>query len=72
MAFGDGLNDLTMLQTAAVGVAMGNAAPRVKKLTNYITDTNDNDGVAKAIRFSALMKMNNRKRMPKKGIRFRL
>ena len=50
MAFGDGLNDLTMLQTAAVGVAMGNAVPKVKEIATCITDTNDNDGVAKAIR----------------------
>ena len=54
MAFGDGLNDLTMLQTAAVGVAMGNAVPRAKELANYITDTNDNDGVAKAVRLFCL------------------
>ena len=54
MAFGDGLNDLTMLQTAAVGVAMGNAEPAVKELANYITDTNDNDGVAKAVRLFCL------------------
>lgn len=50
MAFGDGLNDLTMLQTAAVGIAMGNAVPKVKEIATYITDTNDNNGVAKAIR----------------------
>ena len=54
MAFGDGMNDLTMLQTAAVGVAMGNAAPKVKEFANYITDTNDNDGVAKAVRLFCL------------------
>ena len=54
MAFGDGLNDLSMLQTAAVGVAMGNANPRAKELANYITDTNDNDGVAKAVRLFCL------------------
>ena len=49
MAFGDGLNDITMLQTAAVGVAMGNAAQQVKDVADFITDTNDNDGVAKAV-----------------------
>ena len=49
MAFGDGLNDVTMLQTAAVGVAMGNAAQPVKDAADFITDTNDNDGVAKAV-----------------------
>lgn len=54
MAFGDGLNDVTMLRTAAVGVAMGNAAPQVKDVADYITDTNDNDGVAKAVRHFCL------------------
>lgn len=49
MAFGDGHNDLTMLQTAGVGVAMGNASQQVKDAADYITDTNDADGVAKAV-----------------------
>ena len=49
MAFGDGLNDITMLRTAALGVAMDNAYPEVKEAANFITDTNDHDGVAKAI-----------------------
>lgn len=49
MAFGDGLNDITMLQTAALGVAMENAYPEVKAAADHITDTNDHDGVAKAI-----------------------
>lgn len=54
MAFGDGLNDITMLQTAAVGVAMGNAAQPVKDVADFITDTNDNDGVAKAVQYFCL------------------
>ena len=49
MAFGDGLNDLTMLKTAGIGIAMGNAAQQAKDVADFITDTNDNDGVAKAI-----------------------
>ena len=49
MAFGDGLNDLTMLKTAGIGVAMGNAAQEAKDVADFVTDTNDNDGVAKAI-----------------------
>jgi Cof subfamily protein (haloacid dehalogenase superfamily) len=49
MAFGDGLNDLTMLKTAGIGVAMGNAAQQLKDVADFVTDTNDNDGVAKAI-----------------------
>lgn len=49
MSFGDGLNDITMLQTAALGVAMENADPEVKAAADFVTDTNDRDGVAKAI-----------------------
>lgn len=49
MAFGDGLNDVTMIQTAGIGVAMGNAAQQVKDVADFITDNNDDDGVAKAI-----------------------
>ena len=51
MAFGDGLNDLTMLKAAGIGVAMGNAVQQVKAAADFVTDTNDNDGVAKAIRY---------------------
>ena len=49
MAFGDGLNDVTMIKTAGIGVAMGNAEDAVKAAADYITDTNDCDGIAKAI-----------------------
>lgn len=49
MAFGDGSNDLSMLRAAGVGVAMGNGDPAVRAAADYITDTNDHDGVAKGI-----------------------
>lgn len=49
MAVGDSLNDLEMLQYAGVGVAVANAHPAVKKAADYITDSNREDGVAKAI-----------------------
>lgn len=49
MGFGDGENDLTMMQMAGVGVAMGNAVDCVKAAADYVTDTNDEDGVAAAI-----------------------
>lgn len=51
MACGDSLNDLEMLSFAGLSVAMENAADEVKKHADFITDTNDNDGVAKAISF---------------------
>jgi len=49
IAFGDQLNDISMFEFAGVGVAMGNAEETVKLKADYITDTNDNNGVAKAI-----------------------
>ena len=49
MAFGDGSNDLSMIQAAGIGVAMGNADPAALSAADYITGTNDNDGVAEAI-----------------------
>ena len=45
-AFGDGLNDLSMVQAAGLGVAMANAVPEVKAAAARITLSNDEDGVA--------------------------
>ena len=45
--FGDGMNDTGMMAEADLSVAMGNAQPEVKKVANYETDTNDNDGLTK-------------------------
>lgn len=49
IALGDSENDIAMIETAGLGVAMGNAMPSVKKSADFIADTNDNDGVAKVI-----------------------
>lgn len=49
MAIGDSDNDSDMLKIVGMPVVMGNGDDAVKKLGKYITDTNDNDGVAKAI-----------------------
>ncbi|MDR0429942.1 MAG: Cof-type HAD-IIB family hydrolase [Tannerellaceae bacterium] len=49
MAIGDGVCDITMIQTAGLGIAMGNALEPVKRCTDYTTETNDKDGVAKAV-----------------------
>ena len=43
------LNDITMIDYAGLGVAMANGQDAVKSRADYITDTNDNDGVAKVI-----------------------
>lgn len=49
IAIGDSDNDTDMLKIVGMPVVMGNGDDAVKKLAKYITDTNDNDGVAKAI-----------------------
>lgn len=50
MAFGDGGNDITMLQHVAIGIAMGNANPEVKKIADYVTDDVDSDGIWNALK----------------------
>lgn len=50
MTFGDGLNDITMLEMAGMSVAMENAAPEVKAAAKYVTGNCDESGVAQAIR----------------------
>ena len=49
MAFGDGDNDIAMLKEAGVGVAMANAEEAVKAAADYITLSNEEEGVADAI-----------------------
>ena len=49
ICIGDNENDVSMIKFAGLGVAMGNAIQMVKDAADYITDTNRNDGVAKAI-----------------------
>ncbi|MGM8213698.1 Cof-type HAD-IIB family hydrolase [Virgibacillus sp. W0430] len=49
MAVGDSLNDIRMIEEAGIGVAVGNAQEAVKNAADFVTDTNENDGVAKAI-----------------------
>ncbi len=47
---GDGFNDISMIKYAKVGVAMGNAQPAVKEAADYITATNDEDGLVEVIK----------------------
>lgn len=49
LAIGDGENDVEMLQMAGIGVAMANGMPSAKAVADYITLSNDEDGVAVAI-----------------------
>ena len=46
---GDGYNDLTMIEAAGLGVAMSNAQPLVRERADYITKSNDEDGVLHVI-----------------------
>ncbi|WP_181444549.1 Cof-type HAD-IIB family hydrolase [Bacillus sp. 03113] len=48
-AIGDNFNDIQMLKTAGLGIAMGNAPEEVKNKADAITSTNEESGVAKAI-----------------------
>ena len=50
MAMGDSENDLSMINAAGIGVAMGNASDDVKAVANYITTTNNENGVGEAIK----------------------
>ena len=49
IACGDGLNDLSMIRYAGLGVAMGNAQPEVKAAADVVTLTNDEDGIVPII-----------------------
>lgn len=49
MAIGDNMNDMTMIEYAGVGVAMGNAVPELKAVADQVTKTNAENGVAYAV-----------------------
>lgn len=55
MACGDSPNDIDMMRLAAYPVAVGNAKEQVKKEAVFVSDTNENDGVAIAIEKFALV-----------------
>ncbi|OJT75988.1 hydrolase, partial [Clostridioides difficile] len=50
ICIGDNENDISMIKFAGLGIAMGNATDEVKSMADFVTDTNVNDGVAKALR----------------------
>lgn len=49
VAVGDGFNDLSMIQFAGLGVAMANAQDVVKEAADYVTLSNEEDGVAAVV-----------------------
>jgi len=55
IAFGDGRNDIEMLETVKIGVAMGNAVDEAKAVANYETDRIENDGIVKALKHFELI-----------------
>lgn len=50
IACGDGFNDISMIKYAGLGVAMSNAQPPVKAVADYVTLSNDEDGIAHLIK----------------------
>ncbi|MEG0774489.1 Cof-type HAD-IIB family hydrolase [Clostridium sp.] len=59
ICIGDNENDISMIQFAGLGVAMGNSDKSVKEIANYITSSNDEDGVARVIEEFILQNNNN-------------
>ena len=55
IAFGDGENDMGMLELAGIGVAMGNAEACVKQVADYVTADIDDDGIEKALKHFGLI-----------------
>lgn len=49
IAFGDGENDIPLLKAAGLSIAMGNATPGIKNIANYVTASNDENGIASAL-----------------------
>ena len=55
MAFGDGDNDVDMLEFARIGVAMGNGSPKAREAADYITTDIDLDGISHALKHFGLI-----------------
>ena len=49
IAIGDNINDKEMIENAGLGIAMGGSTPIITNIADYVTDTNNNEGVAKAL-----------------------
>ena len=50
MSFGDGINDLEMLQAAGIGVAMGQGRDEIKAIADYVSDSVEKDGIVSALK----------------------
>ncbi|NLC97036.1 MAG: HAD family phosphatase [Erysipelotrichaceae bacterium] len=51
IGIGDSDNDYELIRDCGIGIAMGNAHPRELEIADYITDTIDNDGLYKALKY---------------------
>ena len=49
IAIGDNINDYKMIQNAGLGIAMGESMPKIKEIADYVTEDNNNEGVANAL-----------------------
>ena len=49
VAIGDNINDYKMIQNAGLGIAMGESMPKIKEVADYVTEDNNNEGVANAL-----------------------
>ena len=47
-AFGDGSNDIEMIQNAGLGIVMGNSNPKMKEIADEIVSDNNSEGVLEA------------------------
>lgn len=56
IAFGDGRNDIEMLSTVELSIAMGNAAIEAKEVSNYVTDRIEDDGIVNALYHFQILK----------------
>lgn len=51
VTFGDGLNDISMIKQAPLGIAMGNAIDELKEIADFVTKRNDEDGIEYACKY---------------------
>ncbi|MDY4510399.1 Cof-type HAD-IIB family hydrolase [Streptococcus hyovaginalis] len=66
MAFGDSENDMEMLTGVGVGIAMGNGQDTLKSVADYTTDSNNRDGISKALAHHGLIHLD-----PEQGFKSR-
>ena len=59
VAIGDGGNDVAMFERSGLSIAMGNASPQVQRKADFVTDSNRDDGFAKAIERFILPRTNS-------------